>query len=325
MMHPEKAASARRRGRCGVSGAAILWILAAALLGCGGGSSDDPPENRPGVEVGEGQGRGDVSASEIPSEPQGPVGLQGTESNADLPGLSNAQSEAHVVAEDAADEDAVEPPSPLIGLEPKVRAAMLSLGSHRAGAELIRGRPREQWLEAAKALAVELPEKPLCWPIEGGRFGRGLSWRGRRIKHRGVDISADIGTPVHALADGLVGYVNDTIQGYGQLVIVLHGDGSVSSYAHLSAFRVQVGAVVRRGQVIALTGNTGRSRGPHLHFEWRENGREADPIPHFPREVLPRWLQRLHFPEEQPDQVQLDVAIRGRESEPPAPDPQSEP
>jgi len=194
-----------------------------------------------------------------------------------------------VVEDTASDVDARDLPG-AGEVETDVLAA-LDLGSHRVGAELIRGRPRGEWMETLKTEMLP-PTFPLYWPVEGGRFGRGLSWRRRRIKHRGVDITAKIGTPVHAVAEGVVGYSDDTINGYGHLVILLHGGGEVSAYAHLSERLVAPGERVARGQRIALAGNTGISRGPHLHFEWREAGDVADPMPRFPQERMPRWMQR---------------------------------
>jgi murein DD-endopeptidase MepM/ murein hydrolase activator NlpD len=127
--------------------------------------------------------------------------------------------------------------------------------------------------------------------VDEGRFGRGLTWRGRRITHRGVDVSAEEGTPVRAVADALVGYADNTVRGYGNLLVLMHGGGEVSSYAHLSAVHVGPGQRVEAGQVVALAGNTGISRGPHLHFEWRENGELADPMRRFPTAVVPAWMQ----------------------------------
>lgn len=172
-------------------------------------------------------------------------------------------------------------------------AERLELGTHRAAAELIRAEPRPEWLEAVEALRLTPPEH-LVWPVDGGRFGRGVQRRGRRdYAHRGVDVSAEIGTPVRALGDGLVGYANNSVDGYGNLLVLLHAGGEVSAYAHLDAIHVHAGQVVRAGQVVARSGNTGLSRGPHLHFEWREQGRVADPMRRFPESNVPRWMQPL--------------------------------
>ncbi|MEM9071498.1 MAG: M23 family metallopeptidase [Myxococcota bacterium] len=170
------------------------------------------------------------------------------------------------------------------------RARELGLGTHRAAAELIRTRPRPEWLDALPELGIEAPHYPLHWPVDGGRFGRGLQFRGRRITHRGVDITAEVGTPVRAVEDALVGYADNTIAGYGNLLVLLHGGGEVSAYAHLTTIHAFPGQVIRRGQTIATAGNTGVSRGPHLHFEWREGGEVKSPMERFPDVNVPRWM-----------------------------------
>ncbi len=171
-------------------------------------------------------------------------------------------------------------------------AQRLRLGTHRAAAELIRAAPRTEWLAALTELGLTSPETPLCWPVDGGHFGRGITFAGRRVGgHRGVDITAEVGTPVRAVADALVAYADNTVRGYGNLLVLLHGGGEVSAYAHLSAVHVFPGQVVRRGQVVALAGNTGISRGPHLHLEWREGGELADPMARFPIQNVPRWMR----------------------------------
>ncbi len=85
------------------------------------------------------------------------------------------------------------------------------------------------------------------------------------------------GTPVHAWRDGTVKF-EGLVVGYGRLIIVEHPGDYVTYYAHLSRFNTTVGATVSAGQVIAFSGNTGNSTGPHLHFEIRQDGRLLDPI-----------------------------------------------
>lgn len=152
-------------------------------------------------------------------------------------------------------------------------ANSLGLGTFACAAELLRGHPDERW----RVVEGDLPAE-LHWPIKGGRFGRGLS---QKPKHRGVDITAESGRPVHLVADGLVAYANNEVSGYGNLLIVIHAKGAVSAYAHLSEIRVFPGQRLAAGDLVALTGNTGLSRGPHLHFEWREHGRSTDPMQRF--------------------------------------------
>jgi murein DD-endopeptidase MepM/ murein hydrolase activator NlpD len=103
--------------------------------------------------------------------------------------------------------------------------------------------------------------------------GFGLRW-GRM--HEGLDFGCDIGTPVRAAKAGLV-IKAGVSSGYGNLVLVDHGDGVVTAYAHNSRFAAEVGDDVGAGEVIAYSGNTGRSTGPHVHFEVRINGVPKNP------------------------------------------------
>jgi murein DD-endopeptidase MepM/ murein hydrolase activator NlpD len=130
---------------------------------------------------------------------------------------------------------------------------------------------------------------PSMWPVNGrllSRFGdRQDPFSGEGAFHTGVDISALTGTPVHAAADGIV-YTAEYEGGYGKMVVVDHGNGVRTRYAHLSAFEVVAGQEVRRGQVIALSGNTGRTTSPHLHFEVRMGGNAVNPYPYLTRSVM---------------------------------------
>ena len=99
------------------------------------------------------------------------------------------------------------------------------------------------------------------------------------ISHSGVDFAAVIGTPVAAAADGKIVYIG-TKGGYGKYVQIKHGSGYSTAYAHLNAYnkRLKVGSKVKQGDIIAYSGNTGRSTGPHLHFEIIKNGKKIDPL-----------------------------------------------
>lgn len=111
------------------------------------------------------------------------------------------------------------------------------------------------------------------WPAQGlltSQFG----WRWGRI-HQGIDIAAPVGTPIWATGNGIVDFAGWNSGGYGNMVDILHPNGTVSRYAHLSAIYVRKGQPVNQSQVIAAMGNTGNSTGPHLHFEIRPNGRAA--------------------------------------------------
>lgn len=113
------------------------------------------------------------------------------------------------------------------------------------------------------------------WPVDGVVVsGFGMRW-GRM--HEGIDVSASSGTPIRAAAAGTVIYAG-WLGGYGNLVVVDHGDGLATAYAHASVIVVVVGQQVSQGETVSLVGSTGNSSGPHLHFEVRVNGDAVDPL-----------------------------------------------
>ena len=115
----------------------------------------------------------------------------------------------------------------------------------------------------------------LIWPVEGVVVsGFGMRW-GRM--HEGIDITASSGTPIRAAAAGAVIHAG-WLGGYGNLVVVDHGNGLATAYAHASAILVGVGQQVSQGETVSLVGSTGNSSGPHLHFEVRVNGEAVDPL-----------------------------------------------
>jgi murein DD-endopeptidase MepM/ murein hydrolase activator NlpD len=121
---------------------------------------------------------------------------------------------------------------------------------------------------------------PSIWPVLGhvtDAFGARLDpFSGEGAFHTGVDVASDYGAPVHATADGIVSMA-DNHAGYGRLVVVDHGFGITTWYAHLSAFSAIAGARVKRGEVIGYTGISGRSTGPHVHYEVRMNNAPVNP------------------------------------------------
>lgn len=114
--------------------------------------------------------------------------------------------------------------------------------------------------------------------ISSGFGYRADPFTGGAAFHAGLDFKGPIGAPIFAAANGRVSFVG-VQQGYGNVVEVDHGNGLMTRYAHMSGFRARVGQPVEAGQVIGLIGNTGRSTGPHLHFEVRINDRAVNPRP----------------------------------------------
>lgn len=127
---------------------------------------------------------------------------------------------------------------------------------------------------------ADLAFTPSLWPVQGritGSFGDRLDpFSGEGTFHAGVDISSSYGDAVRSAADGLVVAV-ETRPGYGRVVVVDHGFGTSTWYGHLSGFTTRMGARVKRGEVIGYVGTSGRSSGPHVHYEVRVYGAPVNP------------------------------------------------
>jgi murein DD-endopeptidase MepM/ murein hydrolase activator NlpD len=132
----------------------------------------------------------------------------------------------------------------------------------------------------AKELKAEIhPEgRPVANGFISSYFGeRADPFDGTEAFHKGVDFAGIAGSPVTAVAAGIVTWAGER-SGYGKVVEINHGDGYVTRYAHNERTLVTVGETVKRGQPVALMGSTGRSTGPHVHFEVVRNGRQVDPL-----------------------------------------------
>lgn len=195
-----------------------------------------------------------------------------------------------------------EPTPDASGMPPELAAAFEAMGAHpgsgdaRNGPEPIRpasephrtsGAPSRveatvlgslaatSSARAAPAPRAVLRSGTLQWPLRGvlyARFGR----KGK-TPHDGIDLSAPAGTPVRTAGEGTVLFAGPQ-QGYGLLVIVEHNRGLVTVYAHNRDLRVRTGQGLRDGQVIATVGESGKTSGPHLHFEVRQDGEPVDPL-----------------------------------------------
>jgi murein DD-endopeptidase MepM/ murein hydrolase activator NlpD len=165
-------------------------------------------------------------------------------------------------------------------------AHALGLGEPETVGHLLGNDPKQAWMEAAGSPP---PDDSLLWPVPGGQLWRGFGYvRTGEYKdklHRGVDIGAPRGTPIVAINDGVVAYSDNRVRGYGNLLVIIHGDGSVSLSAHCIETFVFPGQHVRRGQIIGAVGDTGFARGTHVHFEYHRRGRPVDPQARF---VQPR-------------------------------------
>lgn len=145
------------------------------------------------------------------------------------------------------------------------------------------------WHRVHNAAGVDLPR---LMPVDHARVTSGFGLRRDPFRHHGkfhegVDFAGRVGTPIHAVGDGVV--VDASFhRDYGNVVVIDHGTGLVTLYAHASRLEVQRGDVVLAGQEIARVGSTGRSTGPHLHFEVRRDGERIDPQGALAAQVLRR-------------------------------------
>ena len=151
------------------------------------------------------------------------------------------------------------------------------LSTRRSSIDLLAETMRREFPGAASYASDSAPHTtPSIWPAAGYVSSPyGLRFNGTEF-HQGIDIAADMGAPIVATADGVVTAAGWN-GGYGNMVDVDHGGGIVTRYGHASAVAVTVGQQVRRGEVIAYVGSTGRSTGPHVHYEVRVDGQPVNP------------------------------------------------
>ncbi|MFN3554728.1 MAG: M23 family metallopeptidase [Bacteroidales bacterium] len=158
----------------------------------------------------------------------------------------------------------------------------------------------DQVFNMARDKADMLASIPAIMPIERG-IQRLVSGFGMRIHpiyktlrmHTGVDFTAPTGTPIYAPGNGRVITVERNRHGYGMMVVIDHGYGYQTLYAHLSRFNVRVGQEVKRGEVIGFVGNTGVSTAPHLHYEVIRNGRQVNPVNYFFNDLSPEEFEYI--------------------------------
>lgn len=179
--------------------------------------------------------------------------------------------------------------------EPKLNCPALAR-SRTTVADAIRGRKH--------------PAVPrLRFPIEGGELTSPFGYRWGKF-HKGLDIAAAVGTPILACADGRVMFTGTRkrFRRYGNTVLIHHGDGVYTYYAHVDKILVRKNQKVRSGQRIATIGNTGRSTGPHLHLEVRVENQMFNPLAHF----LPNELSRVRVAKRFADSPMGPVRARWR-------------
>lgn len=151
---------------------------------------------------------------------------------------------------------------------------------------------------------------PAIQPVANEELRRLASGYGFRVDpftkarkfHGGMDFSAETGTPVYATGDGKIVRADSRSSGYGKHIRLEHGFGYMTLYAHLSKYNVRVGQVVKRGDIIGYVGNTGRSSGPHLHYEVHLNKERLNPVNFYYGELTPEEFSKVINLASQPNQ-----------------------
>jgi murein DD-endopeptidase MepM/ murein hydrolase activator NlpD len=146
-----------------------------------------------------------------------------------------------------------------------------------------------------------LASTPAIQPISNKNLNRLASGFGYRVDpvyktvkfHAGLDFAAPLGTPIYATADGVVRIAGNLGNGYGNHVVVNHGYGYETLYGHMYRIGVKNGHRVKRGEVIGYVGSTGKSTGPHCHYEVHKNGRPLDPVYFFYNDLTPEQFDRI--------------------------------
>ena len=142
---------------------------------------------------------------------------------------------------------------------------------------------------------------PAIQPVSNKDLTRIASGFGYRIDpvykvtkfHAGLDFTAPQGTPIYATADGVVKEADYNAGGFGNHVIISHGYGYETLYGHMYRIKTKVGARISRGEVIGYVGSTGKSTGPHCHYEVHKGGEPVDPVYYFYNDLTPEQYDRL--------------------------------
>lgn len=150
----------------------------------------------------------------------------------------------------------------------------------------IQSKSLDEILKLAKEKNKLLAAIPAIQPVKNEQLKRlasGFGYRSDpftkvRKMHEGMDFSANIGTPIYATGDGVIERADNTVSGFGNHVVIRHGFGYETLYGHLSKYNCRAGQSVKRGNIIGYVGSTGRSEGPHLHYEVHKDGKVVNPL-----------------------------------------------
>jgi len=165
----------------------------------------------------------------------------------------------------------------------------------------VQSRSFDEVIRLAEDKSELLEAIPAIQPVANEDLKRLASGFGMRLDpftkapkmHYGMDFTADIGTPVYATGDGTIIRADSKSSGFGRHIRIDHGYGYITIYAHLSEYDTRVGQKVKRGEIIGYVGNTGRSRGPHLHYEVHLNGERLNPVNFYYGDLSPEEFSTI--------------------------------
>jgi murein DD-endopeptidase MepM/ murein hydrolase activator NlpD len=165
----------------------------------------------------------------------------------------------------------------------------------------LQSRSFDEIIQMAQGKENMLKAIPAIMPISNHDLTRTASGYGARMHpiykivmpHSGMDFTAPIGTDVYATGDGIVSVVQASQRGYGNHIVIDHGFGYTTTYAHLNKFNVKRGQKVNRGDVIGYVGNSGTSVAPHLHYEVKLNGNTVDPVNYYFEDLTPDEYEQI--------------------------------
>lgn len=165
----------------------------------------------------------------------------------------------------------------------------------------IQGKSFDDIVKLAENKSELLKAIPAIQPVANENLRRMASGYGMRLDpftkvpkmHYGMDFTADIGTPVYATGDGVITRADSKASGFGRHIRIDHGYDYLTIYAHLNGYNVKVGQKVKRGEIIGFVGNSGRSRGPHLHYEVHRNNKKFNPVNYYYGELSPEEFSKI--------------------------------
>jgi murein DD-endopeptidase MepM/ murein hydrolase activator NlpD len=165
----------------------------------------------------------------------------------------------------------------------------------------IQSKSFDEVIEMATKKSVMMASIPAIQPVTNKELKRIASGYGRRIDpyykkpkyHYGVDFSAPQGTPIYATGNGTIKKLKKSRRGFGNHIVIDHGFGYKSLYAHMSKFNTRLNQKVKRGDIIGYVGNTGKSTAPHLHYEVHKNNKKVNPAYYFHNDLSPEEFDRM--------------------------------